>query len=127
MKSYLMMSGVLGVLFSLVVVWFIRKDHMHVQYSLWWLTVAAVAILLGLNPGLIDQAARGLGVDYPPTLLFLWAIVALFFKALLGDVERSRSQRRLLRLTQRVVMLEEQLELMERRLSERDAAEHEQR
>ena len=127
MKSYLMMSGVLGVLFSLVVVWFIRKDHMHVQYSLWWLTVAAVAILLGLNPGLIDQAARGLGVDYPPTLLFLWAIVALFFKALLGDVERSRSQRRLLRLTQRVVMLEEQLELMERRLSERDAAKHEQR
>ena len=122
-----MMSGVLGVLFSLVVVWFIRKDHMHVQYSLWWLTVAAVAILLGLNPGLIDQAARGLGVDYPPTLLFLWAIVALFFKALLGDVERSRSQRRLLRLTQRVVMLEEQLELMERRLSERDAAKHEQR
>ena len=127
MKSYLMMSGVLGVLFSLVVVWFIRKDHMHVQYSLWWLTVAAVAILLGLNPGLIVQAARGLGVDYPPTLLFLWAIVALFFKALLGDVERSRSQRRLLRLTQRVVMLEEQLELMERRVSERDAREHEQR
>ena len=126
MKSYLLMSGVLGVLFSLVVVWFIRKDHMHVQYSLWWLIVAAVAILLGLNPGLIVQAARGLGVDYPPTLLFLWAIVALFFKALLGDVERSRSQRRLLRLTQRVVMLEEQLELMERRLSERDAAEHEQ-
>jgi len=127
MKSYLLMSGVLGVLFSLVVVWFIRKDHMHVQYSLWWLIVAAVAILLGLNPGLIVQAARGLGVDYPPTLLFLWAIVALFFKALLGDVERSRSQRRLLRLTQRMVMLEEQLELMERRLSERDAAEHEQR
>jgi hypothetical protein len=127
MKSYLMMSGVLGVLFSLVVVWFIRKDHMHVQYSLWWLTVAAVAILLGLNPALIDQAARGLGVDYPPTLLFLWAIVALFFKALLGDVERTRSQRRLLRLTQKVVMLEQQLELMERRLAERDAAEHEQR
>jgi len=127
MKSYLLMSGVLGVLFSLVVVWFIRKDHMHVQYSLWWLIVAAVAILLGLNPGLIVQAARGLGVDYPPTLLFLWAIVALFFKALLGDVERSRSQRRLLRLTQRMVMLEEQLELMERRLSERDAGEHEQR
>jgi len=127
MKSYLMMSGVLGVLFSLVVVWFIRKDHMHVQYSLWWLIVAAVAILLGLNPGLIVQAARGLGVDYPPTLLFLWAIVALFFKALLGDVERSRSQRRLLRLTQRVVMLEEQLELMEQRLAESDAAEHEQR
>ena len=126
MKSYLLMSGVLGVLFSLVVVWFIRKHHMHVQYSLWWLIVAAVAILLGLNPGLIVQAARGLGVDYPPTLLFLWASVALFFKALLGDVERSRSQRRLLRLTQRVVMLEEQLELMERRLSERDAAEHEQ-
>ena len=127
MKSYLLMSGVLGVLFSLVVVWFIRKDHMHVQYSLWWLTVAAVAILLGLNPALIDQAARGLGVDYPPTLLFLWAIVALFFKALLGDVERTRSQRRLLRLTQKVVMLEQQLELMERRLAERDAAEHEQR
>ena len=122
-----MMSGVLGVLFSLAVVWFIRKDHMHVQYSLWWLTVAAVAILLGLNPGLIVQAARGLGVDYAPTLLFLWAIVALFFKALLGDVERTRSQRRLLRLTQRVVMLEEQLEFMERRLAERDAAEHKQR
>ena len=113
MKSYLMMSGLLGVLFSLTVVWFIRKDHMHVQYSLWWLTVAAVAILLGLNPSLIDAAASSLGVDYPPTLLFLWAIIALFFKALLGDVERTRSQRRVLRLTQRVLLLEEQIARLE--------------
>jgi hypothetical protein len=116
-KSYLMMSGMLGVLFSLTVIWFIRKDQMHVQYSLWWLTVALIAILLGLNPTLIDQAAQGLGVDYPPTLLFLWGIIALFFKALLGDVERTRSQRRVLRLTQRVVMLEEHIERLEQRLA----------
>ena len=119
MKYYVIMAGTLGVLFSIAVVWFIRRNHMHVQYSLWWIMVAAIAMVLGFFPRLLDQLAVALGVDYPPTLLFLWAIIALFFKVLLGDVERTRSQRRLLRLTQRVVMLENEIKGLEGRLRDR--------
>lgn len=110
MKAYVVMSAALGILFALAIVWFVRNDRLHVQYSLWWIVVAVVALILGLSPGLIDALALALGVDYPPSLLFLWAIIALLLKALLGDVERTRSQQRLLRLSQRVVLLENELQ-----------------
>jgi hypothetical protein len=117
MTNYFLMSASLGVLLAVVIFWFIRKDHMHVQYSIWWIVVAAFAILFGLFPNIIDYLGPLLGVDYPPALLFLWAIVGLLLKAFLGDIERSRTKRRLLRLTQRLVILEEEMRRLERQNS----------
>lgn len=109
MKTYIITTGGIGVLLALAIIWLIRKDHMHVQYSLWWMSTAASAILLGLFPGILDWIGRVLGIAYPPALLFLLAIVALLLKALLADIERSRNKGRMLRLAQRVVILEERI------------------
>jgi hypothetical protein len=109
MTNYYLMSASLGLFLALVIFWFIRKDHMHVQYSLWWIVVATCATVFGLFPSLIDRIGPLLGVEYPPALLFLWAIVGLLLKAFLGDIERSKTKRQLLRLTQRLVILEEEM------------------
>lgn len=66
--------------------------------------------LLGLFPRLIDEAAGWVGVAYPPSLLFIVAILVLLIKVLLEDVEGSHDRRRLLRLAQKVAMLEEEIE-----------------
>ncbi len=66
--------------------------------------------LLGLFPRLIDEAAGWVGVAYPPSLLFIVAILVLLIKVLLEDVEVSHDRRRLLRLAQKVAMLEEEIE-----------------
>jgi len=109
-QSYVLTSGGIGILLAAAIIWLIRKDHMHVQYSLWWMTVAVAAIVLGLFPGILDRVSRILGIAYSPSLLFLLAVVALMLKTLLADIERSRNKMRMLRLTQRLVILEQRLE-----------------
>ncbi|MDT8438934.1 MAG: DUF2304 domain-containing protein [Wenzhouxiangellaceae bacterium] len=93
-----------------LILWLIRSDRLPISHALWWLGIAGVVGILGLKPRLIDDAARLVGVDYPPALLFTLAILVLVVKALHEDLEVSTTRRRLLRLAQKVAMLEAQLE-----------------
>lgn len=90
--------------------WLLRRDRLPIMHSLWWLLVAALIALLGIFPRLIDQAAAMVGVAYPPALLFVVAILVLLLKVLLEDVDVSRDRQNLLRLGQKVAILEEELE-----------------
>lgn len=93
----------------LAIFWLLRRDRLPIMHSLWWLGVAGLILLLGLNLQLIDNAAAWVGVSYPPSLLFFAAILVLFIKVLLEDVEVSHDRRRILDLVQKVAMLEEQV------------------
>lgn len=124
MRDFVIYTGTLGILIAVSIIWLIRKDLMHVRYSLWWLVVAIGIMLLGWFPGLMDGIGEMMGVAYPPAVLFLVAIVALLIKALLGDIERSKTSRRTLRLTQRLAILENRLHELE---AENRSAESEER
>lgn len=103
-------SAVLAALVLAAIFWLLRRDRLPVMHALWWLVVAALIAVLGLFPRLIDQAAALVGVTYPPSLLFVVAILVLLVKLLLEDVDVSRDRQRLLRLGQQVAMLQEELE-----------------
>lgn len=103
-------SAVLAALVLAAIFWLLRRDRLPVMHALWWLVVAALIAVLGLFPRLIDQAAALVGVAYPPSLLFVVAILVLLVKLLLEDVDVSRDRQRLLRLGQQVAMLQEELE-----------------
>lgn len=108
-------SAFLGAVVVVAIFWLLRRDRLPVMHSLWWLAVAALIAVLGLFPRLIDQAAGLVGVAYPPSLLFSVAILVLLLKVLLEDVDVSLDRRRLLRLAQKVAMLEEELERLKAR------------
>lgn len=103
-------SAVLAALVLAAIFWLLRRDRLPVMHALWWLVVAALIAVLGLFPRLIDQAAALVGVAYPPSLLFVVAILVLLVKLLLEDGDVSRDRQRLLRLGQQVAMLQEELE-----------------
>lgn len=103
-------SATLAAVVVLAIFWLLRRDRLPVMHSLWWLCVAALIAVLGLFPGLIDQAAGWVGVAYPPSLLFIAAILVILIKVLLEDIELSHDRRRLLRLAQKVAILEEEME-----------------
>ena len=107
-----MFSALLAGVVVLSIFWLLRRDRLPVMHSLWWLCVAGLIGILGLFPRLIDQAADWVGVAYAPSLLFMIAILVLLIKVLLEDVDVSHDRRRLLRLAQKVAMLEEQIERM---------------
>lgn len=108
MITYQLTSTAIGILLAAAILYLVRKDHLHGPYAYWWLTVAIVAVVLGIFPSLIDQLAKEAGITYPPTLAIVVALALILVKMLTMDIERSRNERKVRRLTQRLAMLEEE-------------------
>lgn len=106
MKTYYLVSLLIGIGLAIGILYLVRRDHLYIRQGFFWIAVAAVSLLFGIWPSLIDFIASPLGVAYPPTLLLLAAIAALIIKALLGDIELTRVSRDLRRLNQRIALLE---------------------
>ena len=99
-------TAIIGLLVGLSIIYFIRRDRLLVRHGMGWICVAAALITIGLFPGLVDRAAQWAGVAYPPTLAMILGFAALILKALISDIEISRSEVRITRLVQRIAMLE---------------------
>tara|TARA_Y100001954_G_C15304227_1_gene357459 strand:+ start:117 stop:494 length:378 start_codon:yes stop_codon:yes gene_type:complete len=109
-------TAIIGLLVGLSIIYFIRRDRLLVRHGVGWICVAAALITIGLFPGLVDRAAQWAGVAYPPTLAMILGFAALILKALISDIEISRSEVRITRLVQRIAMLEADI----RNLSQHD-------
>jgi hypothetical protein len=109
MRTFQFFTGAFGVAIAGVIFYLIRRDHMHARFSLWWLVVGVLAVIFGVFPRWVDAVGGWLGVYYPPVLGLIAAVGALVLKILLVDLEQSRMRREMLRLMQRVLLVEEQL------------------
>ena len=76
--------------------------------GLFWITIAALAALLGLWPGLIDRVATWIGISYPPAALLLAAVLVLLVKSLYSDITHTQLERQLRRVNQRIALLDAQ-------------------
>jgi hypothetical protein len=99
-------TGLLGLALAAIILLLLRRDHLYVMHGLFWVAVAAVAVILGLWPDLIDRLANFTGIYYPPALLLLAGLIVLFVKALHADMLNTRLEREVRRLNQRIAMLE---------------------
>ncbi len=104
--SYQLTSAVLGLLLAGIILWLIRRDHLHSRHALWWLLVALIVMLLGIFPRLIDFLASQLGVNYPPTLLFILGLGMILIKVITIDLHQSNLERKMRRLAQKLAILE---------------------
>ncbi len=119
-RGYHLTSLILGFLIAFAIFFLIRKDRLHIRYSLWWIFVAIATAVLGSFPWIIDYIAREVGVAYPPVLLLTAALGFLLIKMLTMDIERSEHERKIRLLTQRLAVYESdrQFESAERPESE---------
>ena len=99
----------IGVVLALTILYTVRRDQLHGPFALWWLVVAGLAIVLPLFPRALDELARSLGIVYPPTLFLLLAISLILVKMLSMDLQRTRQEKKIRRLTQRLAILEHEL------------------
>jgi len=113
-------AEILALAVIVLMLWLIRRDRLPISHAIWWLAVSAIIALLGFFPDLLDKVARTVGISYPPSLLFVLAIVTLLIKVLLEDLEVSTNRRRLLRLAQKTAILEEEIRQLRQRLDEQN-------
>jgi hypothetical protein len=104
-----MLTLAIGLVLAGTILYLVRRDHLHGPYALGWLALAAVIIAIAAFPRIIDRIGSLVGISYPPILVCLLAIAALLIKSLIGDLERSRQERSLRRLSQKLAILERDL------------------
>jgi hypothetical protein len=78
-----------GAIFTFTVIALLVRRKINERNSLVWLTGAILIMIISLNPDLLDWVARQVGVDYPPSLLFLFSILVLLVIVLNQSIQIS--------------------------------------
>ncbi len=106
MKSYHLAVLVMGIGLAIGILYLVRRDHLYIRQGVFWIAVAVLSFLFGIAPNIVDTLGGLLGIAYPPTLIFLVAIIVLIVKALFGDITLTQVRRDVRRLNQRIALLE---------------------
>ncbi|WP_386071219.1 DUF2304 domain-containing protein [Tahibacter sp. UC22_41] len=112
-------AALLGLALAGSILYLVRRDHLHGPYALWWLIVAAATLVLGFVPRTIDWLAHLTGIAYPPVLPIIIGLSLILLRLLQLDIERSRQERQIRRLNQKLAILEEELTTLRRAVTMR--------
>jgi hypothetical protein len=88
----------------------VRRRELRGKYSLLWLAAGFFVVIGAFVPGLLDDLADWLGVQYPPAILFMIAIAFLLLVLVHLSWELTRLEDRTRTLAQELAMLRNDLE-----------------
>ena len=97
--------AVLVALSIIGIVALVRRRHLKAKYSLLWLSLGAVMVVIAAVPGLLDWTADRLGIWYQPTLLILLGLALLLLIAVHFSYELTRSENRTRELAEQLALL----------------------
>ena len=103
-------SAIIGVALAGAILFLVRRDHLHGPYALWWFAVAAATFALGVFPVIIAWLARTTGIGYAPVLPIVVGLSLVLIRMLKLDIDRSKQERQIRRLTQKLAILEQELD-----------------
>jgi len=96
----------------------IIKYKLELKYSLLWLFLSLVTILLAVIPGLSGTLAHGLGIETPANLLFLFGILLLLMIVFSLRVALSHHMVKIKQLSQELGIYKNELKQVQTRLNE---------
>lgn len=82
------------------------RRQLRAKYSLLWLSIGVVLVVLAAWPALLDRTAAALGVAYPPAAFLLAAVAFLFLLVVHFSWELSRVEDRLRALAEELALLQ---------------------
>jgi len=88
----------------------VRQRRLKEEYSLLWLATAVVLIILSVSRPLLDVLANLVGIFYPPSALFLVAMVFVLFIMLHFSIVLTRLTQENKETAQQLALLRWQLE-----------------
>ena len=96
-----------------IVIELIRRTHLKERYSLIWLAASGALLVLSFWRGLLHFISRLFGVYYPPSFLFLLAILFLLLLLLHFSVVLSELSEKNNRLAQEIGIMKTALRDLE--------------
>jgi|AGTN01.3.fsa_nt_gi Uncharacterized conserved protein len=100
----------LALLFSIMIITKTIKRKLFEKESLIWLLLMVVVIIFGISPNLIITLANWVGIDYPPSLLFLLSILFLLILVFRLTTQITALNSRIKELGQQIAIINEKLE-----------------
>lgn len=94
-----------SLLLFLAVMELVRRRKLVEEYAFLWIGVSLVLLGVSAKRDALDVAARWLGVYYPPAVLVLLLVVAVFVAALSFSVVVSRQRQQIDRLIEDAAVL----------------------
>ena len=105
---------VLGFAVLLFVINLVRTKKLKEEFALLWLLTGIVLVLTPLFIDYLDMFAYALGIEYPPALIFVLAIISLLLVLFQFSMRISRFSEQIKVLTQELALLRVRLEDLER-------------
>ena len=93
-----------GLLVAVIVL--VRDGRLREEYAFAWIVGSLVLLVLAVWRNSLDLAAKWLGIYYPPALLLLVFILAMFVVSLYFSVVISRQRQQIERLVEEVALLD---------------------
>jgi hypothetical protein len=110
-------AAILGIGLAGAIFFLVRRDHLHGPFAAWWLMVAAATLALGMFPSLVIWLGQLTGINYAPVLPIIIGLSLVLLRLLKLDIDRSRQERQVRRLTQKLAILEQELEQLRGKLA----------
>lgn len=112
--TYLSLFVVLGAVVVASTLYSLRREHIRVEYSVSWLAVGCVIVLLGLFPSVLRRIAFALELDTQVSFVLCGGLLV---SALLFEISRvvSRIRDDNATLTQRLAILEYQMRSLQQK------------
>lgn len=84
----------------------VRKKRFSIKESFWWMVGAVAMLILSIFPYSINWLAKVFGIDYPPSLFFVFCIIFLVFINFRNSKKIAEQQEKIIELSQHVSILE---------------------
>ena len=105
---------ILAIILTIHIVNLSIKDKLDLGFSLFWALFSIFAVIFSFNITKIEKIANFVGVLYPPSLAFTLFIGFLCLYVLQLSIIISKQNKKIIKLTQKLSILEEKANYKER-------------
>lgn len=95
----------IGILFVIYIINLIRKRIFSVVESFFWICGAIITLIFSIFPKILDWISIKVGIDYPPSLLFMLCIIFLIFINFRNSRKIAEQNEKIIELAQNLTIL----------------------
>lgn len=99
-----------SLIFVYIVIKLVKKDKLDEKYSILWLVTGIITLVVSVFPGLISYVAEKFNVYYPPSLMFLFAILIAIVYIIHITLVITKQNKMIIKLTQELGILKQKTE-----------------